>query len=55
MAAMRAARISPKLKDFADRIPNASKVRKIAIIATARKLLTILNAMLREKATYKLQ
>lgn len=55
MAAMRAARISPKLKAFADRITDASKVRKIAIIATARKLLTILNAMLRENATYKLQ
>lgn len=55
MAAMRAARINPTLKAFADRITSASKVRKVAIIATARKLLTILNAMLRENATFRHQ
>lgn len=55
MAALRAAHVCPVLKTFADRITNSAKVRKIAIIATARKLLTILNAMVRENATYKLQ
>lgn len=55
MAALVAARSCSDLKAFADRITQGAKARKIALVATARKLLVRLNAMLRDNAEYKLQ
>lgn len=55
MAALVAARSCPDLKAFADRITQAAKVRKVALIAVARKLLIRLNAMLRNGAAYQLK
>jgi transposase len=40
------------LKQFYERLKSAGKVSKVAIIACARKLLTILNAMVRDKARW---
>jgi transposase len=48
MAALVAARHNPILKPFRDRLVAAGKPKLVAIIATARKLLTILNAIIRD-------
>ena len=53
MAALSAARTCPDLKAFADRITKTANARKVALIATARKLLTRLNAMIRDGVHYK--
>ena len=47
MGAMVAIRHNPVLKAFRDRLVAAGKPKMVALIATARKLLTILNAILR--------
>jgi transposase len=47
MGAMVGIRHNPVLKAFRDRLVAAGKPRMVALIATARKLLTILNAILR--------
>lgn len=52
IAALHAARRCPDLKAFAERIQGQGKPRKVALIAVARKLLTRLNAMLRDNAMY---
>lgn len=52
IAALHAARRCPDLKAFAQRIQDQGKPRKVALIAVARKLLTRLNAMLRNNQTY---
>ena len=49
LAAMTASRFNPVLKLFRDRLVNAGKPKRVALIAVARKLLTILNAILRDK------
>ena len=48
MGAMVAKQHNPVLKAFFDRLVAAGKPKKVAIIAVARKLLTILNAILRD-------
>lgn len=48
LAAMNGARFNPVLKRMYDRLLEAGKPKKVALIAIARKLLTILNAMVRE-------
>jgi transposase len=53
MAAMVAARHNPILKRFRDRLIDAGKPKLVAIIAVARKLLTILNAILRDKMPWQ--
>jgi transposase len=53
MGAMVAARFNPDLKKFRNRLVAAGKPRLVAIIAVARKLLTILNAILRDKAPWQ--
>lgn len=47
MAALNAARCNGKLKAFYRRLVEAGKPAKLALVAVARKLLTILNAMVR--------
>ncbi len=49
MGAMVAARYNPALKAFRDTLVAAGKPKLVAIIATARKLLVILNAIVRDK------
>lgn len=53
LAAMVAARHNPVLKAFRERLRAAGKLPKVAIIAVARKLLTILNAMVRENQSWQ--
>jgi transposase len=48
LAAMAARRFNPVLKIFADRLAAAGKAKIVIIVAVARKLLTILNAMIRD-------
>lgn len=53
MAAMVAARHNPVLKTFRDKLVAAGKPKLLAIIAVARKLLTILNAILRDNRRWQ--
>jgi transposase len=55
MGAMVAARFNPQLKLFRDKLVAAGKPKLVAIIAVARKLLTILNAILRDKTPWQLK
>jgi transposase len=53
MAALSAARHNPALKAFHQRMRAAGKAKKIAAIAVARKLLTILNAIIRDRKPWQ--
>jgi transposase len=50
---MNGARFNPVLKAMHDRLVAAGKPPKVAFIALARKLLTILNAMVRDGTTWQ--
>ena len=52
LAALCGRRWNPQLKVFYDRLIAAGKPKKVALIACARKLLTILNAMVRDDARW---
>jgi len=52
MAALNGSRFNPVLKRMYDRMIEAEKPPKVALIALARKLLTILNAMVRDRARW---
>ena len=53
MAAVSAARCNRTLKPFYQRLLDAGKPKKLALIAVARKLITILNAILRDKKPWQ--
>lgn len=53
MAAMTAMRRNPALRAFHHRLRAAGKPKMVALIAVARKLLTILNAILRDKTRWQ--
>jgi transposase len=53
VAAMVACRHNPTLKRFYDRLVAAGKPKVVATVAVARKLLTILNAILRDKKPWQ--
>lgn len=53
MAALVASRHNPMLKAFRDRLVTAGKPRIVAIVATMRKLLTILNAIIRDNKPWQ--
>jgi transposase len=53
MGAMVAKRHNPVLKAFFDRLVAAGKPKMVALIAVARKLLTILNAILRDNRSWQ--
>jgi len=52
MSALNAVRRDQTMKAFYETLRSAGKPAKLALIAVARKLLTILNAMLRDRTTY---
>jgi transposase len=52
MAAIVAMRHNPVIREFYERLLAAGKPKKVAIVACMRKLLTILNAMLRDQALW---
>ena len=49
MAALSARRFNPHLKAFADRLADKGKPAKVVLVAVARKLLVLANAILRSK------
>lgn len=53
VCAMVASRYNPLLKAFHQRLIQAGKPKMVALIAVARKLLTILNAILRDKRSWQ--
>lgn len=53
LAGFIASRYDPRLKAFRRRLQDAGKPPKLAIVAVARKLLSILNAMLRDSRDYQ--
>lgn len=48
MATLSAVRFNPAIKSFYDRLMQAGKLHKVAMVACMRKLLTVLNAMLKD-------
>ena len=52
MAAFTARRCNPVIRDFADRLQQEGKAYKVIITACMRKLLTILNLMVRNQTTW---
>lgn len=54
MAAMVAGTHNPVLKPFRDHLRNAGKKPKVAIVAVMRKIITTLNAMLRDRRQWSL-
>jgi transposase len=52
IAAIIASRFNPELRTFRDRLISNGKPFKVAIVAVARKLLTILNAMIRDNRDF---
>lgn len=52
MATLSAIRCNPPIKDFYDRLRKAGKLHKVAMVACMRKLLTILNAMLKNMSPW---
>ncbi len=53
MAALSATRFNPTIRTFYERLLAAGKDKKLAIVACMRKLLTILNAMLRDNSAWR--
>lgn len=53
MGAMTARRCNPGLKAFFERLVAAGKPKMVALVAVARKLLTILNAIVRERKPWQ--
>jgi transposase len=53
MAALSAARRDPVISAFYQRLRNAGKPAKVALVACMRKLLTILNAMIRDQRPWQ--
>lgn len=52
MAALSATRFNPTIRAFYEHLLAAGKDKKVAIVAWMRKLLTMLNAMLRDKTVW---
>ena len=53
MAALVATKHNPTLKPFYQRLVEAGKPKKLALVAVMRKLLTILNAILRDRKPWQ--
>lgn len=52
MAVLSATRFNPVIRDFYKRLLAKGKPKKVALVACMRKLLTILNAMVRDRTTW---
>lgn len=53
MASLSAVRHNPKIREFYKRLRDKGKPAKVAIVASMRKLLTVLNAMVRDNARWR--
>lgn len=54
MAILSARKFNPALKNFYDRLISRGKLKKVAMVACMRKLITIMNAMLRDNTSWRL-
>jgi transposase len=54
LAALNASRFHPDMKVFYDRLRAAGKPPKVALVAVARKLLTSINAIVRDQKPWEL-
>ena len=54
MAALSAVRFNPAISKFYNRLVESGKEKKVALVAAMRKLLTILNAMIRDNRQFSL-
>lgn len=54
MATLAASRFNPKIKAYDQRLVASGKKKKVALIAAMRKLLVILNAILRDRKTWRI-
>jgi transposase len=55
MAALAAKRYNPKIKEFYERLIQHGKEKKVALVACMRKLLVILNAMIRSNQPWRME
>jgi len=53
MGALVASRHNPTIKEFYERLLAAGKPKKVALVACMRKLLSILNALMRDRAIWR--
>lgn len=53
MGALVACRFNPTIKEFYERLVEAGKPKKVALVACMRKLLVILNAVMRERTPWR--
>ena len=53
MAALVATRHNPQVKEFYERLLAAGKAKKVALVACMRKLLIILNAVLKHRTPWR--
>jgi transposase len=53
MGALIASRFNPAIKEFYERLVGGGKPKKVALVACMRKLLTILNALMRERIPWR--
>ena len=53
MGALIASRFNPTIKEFYERLVAAGKPKKVALVACMRKLLVILNAVIRERTPWR--
>ncbi|MCA1718695.1 MAG: IS110 family transposase [Actinobacteria bacterium] len=53
MGALVATRFNPAIKEFYQRLLDAGKPKKVALVACMRKLLSILNALMRDRAIWR--
>jgi transposase len=53
MGTLVATRHNPAIKGFYGRLLAAGKPKKVALVACMRKLLSILNAMMRDRAVWR--
>lgn len=53
MGALIASRFNPAIKEFYGRLVEAGKPKKVALVACMRKLLTILNAVMRDRTPWR--
>ena len=55
MATLAASRFNPVIRDFYQRLLAAGKPKKVALVACMRKLLVILNSMLKQRSPWRAQ
>lgn len=55
MATLAAIRFNPVIKSFYDRLIAKNKLKKVAIVACMRKVLTIINVMIRDNKTWNVK